>query len=336
MAFRGRTIRLRGGALPGASPDRIIARQSPKPGAPAHVPSVWLEPRCDESADPGPPRGEPLITRGPTSLISGLYLDGGPLVRPVRWAMRRVRPLSGLLDGKAEARSAARRSACERVRMRDAHQDDADRDDERSRGPQSAAPTVCSTHLHLPVQSEVRSLGWPMPQIIVNSSRRPRLTSGPTDRARDGAPLTGAGREVQLARTSVSAPATDAVCSRPYSVRVGRACTSCRAANRAHEVRRNMHNSSRRRSDGGRVQQCETRRICNTTRARHRGPHNHLRRPHLYDHSSASPASRGSGRYSSPIHHPADAGTSVALLTCGVCSAQDRVRGREGTAEWPS
>jgi hypothetical protein len=36
--------------------------------------------RCRGSADLGPPRGEPLRTPGPTELISGLYLDGGPLV----------------------------------------------------------------------------------------------------------------------------------------------------------------------------------------------------------------------------------------------------------------
>lgn len=33
---------------------------------------------CSGSGDWGPPRKEPLRTPGPTRLISGLYLDGGP------------------------------------------------------------------------------------------------------------------------------------------------------------------------------------------------------------------------------------------------------------------
>jgi hypothetical protein len=33
---------------------------------------------CSGSADWGPPSDEPLRTPGPTELISGLYLDGGP------------------------------------------------------------------------------------------------------------------------------------------------------------------------------------------------------------------------------------------------------------------
>jgi hypothetical protein len=36
---------------------------------------------CRRSAAPGPPHGEPFIRRGPTSLVSGLFLDGGPLRR---------------------------------------------------------------------------------------------------------------------------------------------------------------------------------------------------------------------------------------------------------------
>jgi hypothetical protein len=63
------------------STQRIIERQSPKPGAPATAVTVWLRPLCRQSADPGPPPHEPFISRGPTSLISGLFLDGGPLAR---------------------------------------------------------------------------------------------------------------------------------------------------------------------------------------------------------------------------------------------------------------
>jgi hypothetical protein len=61
--------------------ERVIARQAPAPGHPTHTITVWLRPPCYQSADPGPPSGEPLVKPGPTSLISGLFLDGGPLAR---------------------------------------------------------------------------------------------------------------------------------------------------------------------------------------------------------------------------------------------------------------
>jgi hypothetical protein len=41
--------------------------------------AVWVNQLCLDSADPGPPAGEPRSTPGPTGLVSGLYLDGGPL-----------------------------------------------------------------------------------------------------------------------------------------------------------------------------------------------------------------------------------------------------------------
>lgn len=63
------------------STERIIERQSPEPGAPATAVTVWLRALCRQSADPGPPAGEPFIRRGPTTLVSGLFLDGGPLRR---------------------------------------------------------------------------------------------------------------------------------------------------------------------------------------------------------------------------------------------------------------
>jgi hypothetical protein len=46
--------------------------------------TVWLKPLCFQSADPGPPAGEPLVKRGPTELVSGLFLAGGPLSRSPR------------------------------------------------------------------------------------------------------------------------------------------------------------------------------------------------------------------------------------------------------------
>jgi hypothetical protein len=42
---------------------------------------VWLNPVCQRSADYGPGIKEPVITTGPTELLSGFYLVGGPLGR---------------------------------------------------------------------------------------------------------------------------------------------------------------------------------------------------------------------------------------------------------------
>jgi hypothetical protein len=40
--------------------------------------AVWVNPLCSGSAEAGPPHGEPFLAPGPTGLLSGLYLDGGP------------------------------------------------------------------------------------------------------------------------------------------------------------------------------------------------------------------------------------------------------------------
>jgi hypothetical protein len=78
------------------STQRVIERQSPEPGAPATAVTVWLRPLCRQSADPGPPPGEPFIRRGPTSLVSGLFLDGGPLRR--RSSCRSGTPSPGTIE----------------------------------------------------------------------------------------------------------------------------------------------------------------------------------------------------------------------------------------------
>jgi hypothetical protein len=60
---------------------RTVVRQTPRAGRAGSVGqtvTVWLKPLCSQSADPGPPTGEPLVKRGPTELVSGLFLDGGP------------------------------------------------------------------------------------------------------------------------------------------------------------------------------------------------------------------------------------------------------------------
>lgn len=51
---------------------------------------------CSQSADPGPPRGEPFVKYSrATELVSGLYLDGGPLRRSKR--CRRGEPSPGTI-----------------------------------------------------------------------------------------------------------------------------------------------------------------------------------------------------------------------------------------------
>ena len=65
----------------GPSSAQIITRQTPHAGGVGRIVTVWLKPLCDQSADPGPPAHEPRVQRGPTELVSGLFLDGGPLRR---------------------------------------------------------------------------------------------------------------------------------------------------------------------------------------------------------------------------------------------------------------
>jgi len=57
----------------------ILRRQAPRAGRYGTLVTLRVNPLCSGSAEWGPPRGEPFVTAGPTELISGLYLDGGPL-----------------------------------------------------------------------------------------------------------------------------------------------------------------------------------------------------------------------------------------------------------------
>jgi hypothetical protein len=58
---------------------QIVARQSPAPGARSGSVTVWLKPLCAQSAEPGPNISGPSVKHGPTELVSGLFLVGGPL-----------------------------------------------------------------------------------------------------------------------------------------------------------------------------------------------------------------------------------------------------------------
>jgi hypothetical protein len=76
----GCKLRVKGSALKQAGV-QTIQRQSPGAGGHASSVAVWLNPICFGSAAYGPGLKEPLVKPGPTKLISGFYLDGGPLAR---------------------------------------------------------------------------------------------------------------------------------------------------------------------------------------------------------------------------------------------------------------
>ena len=67
------------GRIPQLESEQLIARQVPRAGGQSQSISVSLVPLCAQSALPGAPPGEPFVTAGPTELLSGLYLAGGPL-----------------------------------------------------------------------------------------------------------------------------------------------------------------------------------------------------------------------------------------------------------------
>src|ERR1019366_3018350 len=69
----GQRVRISGGG-----DQRRIARQTPQPGARGQSIDVWLVAECAEMGAPGPPAGGPFVTVGPTELVSGLYIAGGP------------------------------------------------------------------------------------------------------------------------------------------------------------------------------------------------------------------------------------------------------------------
>lgn len=77
-AKAGCQIRLAGARVraPGV---QTIRRQNPREGRHGRVVTVWVNPVCTGSAAAGPGISEPLLTTGPTELISGLYIVGGPL-----------------------------------------------------------------------------------------------------------------------------------------------------------------------------------------------------------------------------------------------------------------
>jgi hypothetical protein len=76
-ARAGCRLRLEGAPLR-RSEVQTIARQSPTAGRRSSTVAVWLNPLCGGSAAYGPGITEPMVTPGPTELVSGFYLAGGP------------------------------------------------------------------------------------------------------------------------------------------------------------------------------------------------------------------------------------------------------------------
>ena len=60
---------------------QTVERQLPAADRRSASVTVWLNPFCFGSAAYGPGLEEPVVRPGPTELVSGFYLDGGPLVR---------------------------------------------------------------------------------------------------------------------------------------------------------------------------------------------------------------------------------------------------------------
>jgi hypothetical protein len=84
----GCTLRLLDVQPPGARASQRVVQQVPTAGVSARPIRVWLAPRCPKPGPTALPAHEPLLTVGPTELISGFYVVGGPAFPP--WICPRV------------------------------------------------------------------------------------------------------------------------------------------------------------------------------------------------------------------------------------------------------
>ncbi len=57
---------------------QTVAHQSPAAGGVTSTVTVWLNRACRKGGTPVPEIHEPAVTRGPTKLVSGFYVGGGP------------------------------------------------------------------------------------------------------------------------------------------------------------------------------------------------------------------------------------------------------------------
>jgi hypothetical protein len=93
-AHAGCKLRLEGARLGRANGAEVqtVQRQSPAAGARASRVTLWLNPECFGSAAYGPELKEPVLEAGPTELVSGFYVVGGPLARFSSPGCRRPEP----------------------------------------------------------------------------------------------------------------------------------------------------------------------------------------------------------------------------------------------------
>jgi hypothetical protein len=76
-AHAGCKLRVKGARLEEAA-IQTIERQAPSARGRAVDVTVWINPSCRREADYAPEIKEPVVTPGPTELVSGFYLVGGP------------------------------------------------------------------------------------------------------------------------------------------------------------------------------------------------------------------------------------------------------------------
>jgi len=74
---------------------QTVERQSPRRGGHSSSVTVWLNPICHREAAYGPELKEPLVTPGPTELVSGFFVVGGPLRRFSTPGCKRPAPRPG-------------------------------------------------------------------------------------------------------------------------------------------------------------------------------------------------------------------------------------------------
>jgi hypothetical protein len=84
----GCAIRTEAVQVPGPQPQQRIVQQFPTGGRSARPISVWLAPRCPKPGPTAPLAREPFARAGPTELISGFFVVGGPATLP--WTCPRV------------------------------------------------------------------------------------------------------------------------------------------------------------------------------------------------------------------------------------------------------
>ena len=76
----GCRIRVKGNLLALARV-QTVSRQSPAAGGITSTVTVWLNRACRKGGTPVPEIHEPAVRRGPTKLVSGFYVAGGPAPR---------------------------------------------------------------------------------------------------------------------------------------------------------------------------------------------------------------------------------------------------------------